>query len=83
MMLKIEFEEQVWAQIINMLAEMPYKQSGAIINTMAQQIQEQQSRGGGNGSVAVDSKTLHQRSAFRATNPVGEGGNKSGDGAGQ
>ena len=41
MMLKIEFEEQVWAQIINMLAEMPYKQSGAIINTMAQQIQEQ------------------------------------------
>ena len=41
MMLKIEFEEQVWAQIINMLAEMPYKQSGAIINTIAQQIQEQ------------------------------------------
>jgi hypothetical protein len=41
MMLKIEFEEQVWAQIINMLAEMPYKQSGAIINTLAQQIQEQ------------------------------------------
>jgi hypothetical protein len=41
MMLKIEFEEQVWAQVINMLAEMPYKQSGAIINTMAQQINEQ------------------------------------------
>ena len=81
MMLKIEFEEQVWAQIINMLAEMPYKQSGAIINTMAQQIQE--SRGGGNGSVAVDSKALHQRSAFRAANPVGAGGDKSGDGAGQ
>ena len=80
MMLKIEFEEQVWAQIINMLAEMPYRQSGAIINTIAQQIQE--SRGGGNGSVATDSKALHQRSAFRATNPVGEGGNKSGDGAG-
>ena len=41
MMLRIEFEELVWAQIINMLAEMPYKQSRAIINTMAQQIQEQ------------------------------------------
>ena len=41
MMLKVEFEEQVWAQIINMLAEMPYKQSGAIINTMAAQIQAQ------------------------------------------
>ena len=41
MMLHIEFEEQVWAQIINMLAEMPYKQSGAIINTMAAQIQAQ------------------------------------------
>jgi len=41
MMLRIEFEEQVWAQIINMLAELPYKQSGAIINTIAAQIQEQ------------------------------------------
>ena len=41
MMLRIEFEEQVWVQIINMLAEMPYKQSGAIINTMAAQIQAQ------------------------------------------
>jgi hypothetical protein len=41
MIIKIEFEEQVWAQIINMLAEMPYKQSGAIINTMATQIQAQ------------------------------------------
>ena len=41
MTLKIEFEEQVWAQIIDMLAEQPYKRSGAIINTMAQQIQEQ------------------------------------------
>ena len=81
MMLKIEFEEQVWAQIINMLAEMPYKQSGAIINTMAQQIQE--SRGGGNGSVATDSKTLHQREKVRAANPVGAGGDKPGDRAGQ
>ena len=54
MMLKIEFEEQVWAQIINMLAEMPYKQSGAIINTMAQQINEQRlpmENAGGNGSI--------------------------------
>ena len=50
MMLKIEFEEQVWAQIINMLAEMPYKQSGAIINTMAQQIQVQQKQQQANGS---------------------------------
>jgi len=41
MIIKVEFEEQVWAQIINMLAEMPYKQSGAIINTIAMQIQEQ------------------------------------------
>ena len=41
MTLKIEFEEQVWAQIINMLAEMPYKQSGAVINTIAMQIQAQ------------------------------------------
>jgi hypothetical protein len=38
---RIEFDEQVWAQIINMLAELPYKQSGAIINTIAAQIQEQ------------------------------------------
>ena len=41
MTLRIEFDEQVWAQIIDMLAEQPYKRSGAIINTMAQQIQEQ------------------------------------------
>jgi hypothetical protein len=41
MILKIEFEEQIWAQVIDMLAEQPYKRSGAIINTMAQQIQEQ------------------------------------------
>ena len=41
MIIKVEFEEQIWAQIINMLAEMPYKQSGAIINTIAMQIQEQ------------------------------------------
>jgi hypothetical protein len=41
MIIKVEFEEQVWAQIINMLAEIPYKQSGAIINTIAMQIQEQ------------------------------------------
>jgi hypothetical protein len=83
MMLKIEFEEQVWAQIINMLAEMPYKQSGAIINTMAQQIQEQHGRGGGNGSVAVDSKALHQREKVRAAHAVGAGRDKPGDGAGQ
>ena len=46
MMLRIEFEEQVWAQIINMLAELPYKQSGAIINTIAAQIQEQRGPSG-------------------------------------
>ena len=41
MMLHIEFEEQVWAQIIDMLSEHPYKRAGAIINTMAAQIQAQ------------------------------------------
>ena len=38
---RIEFDEQVWAEIINMLADQPYKRSGAIINTLAAQIQEQ------------------------------------------
>ena len=51
---RIEFDEQVWAQIINMLAELPYKQSGAIINTVAAQVQEQRtpegSRVGGSNS---------------------------------
>ena len=41
MTLRIEFEEQVWAQIIDMLSEHPYKRTGAIINTMAAQIQAQ------------------------------------------
>jgi len=41
MTLRIEFEEQVWAQIIDMLSEHPYKRAGAIINTMAAQIQAQ------------------------------------------
>jgi len=41
MIIKVEFEEQVWADIINMLADQPYKRSGAIINTMAAQIQAQ------------------------------------------
>ena len=41
MTLKIEFEEQVWAQIIDMLSEHPYKRTGAIINIMAAQIQAQ------------------------------------------
>jgi hypothetical protein len=51
---KIEFDEQVWAEIINMLADQPYKRSGAIINTLAAQIQEQRTPaegsrvGGGN-----------------------------------
>jgi len=50
MILKIGFEEQIWAQVIDMLAEHPYKRSGAIINTIAQQIQEQQpARAPGNG----------------------------------
>ena len=62
MIIKVEFEEQVWAQIINMLAEMPYKQSGAIINTMAMQIQQQRDqeqqpmRAAGNGPVKAESK---------------------------
>jgi hypothetical protein len=63
MTLKIEFEEQVWAQVIDMLAEQPYKRSGAIINTMAQQIQEQ--RGEGNGKMASNGQTLHQRDEAR------------------
>jgi len=49
MLLKIEFEEQVWAQIIDMLADQPYKRAGAVINTMAQQIQDQRPEGKGNG----------------------------------
>jgi hypothetical protein len=63
MTLRIEFEEQVWAQIIDMLAEQPYKRSGAIINTMAQQIQEQ--RGDGNGKMASNGQALHQRDEAR------------------
>ena len=63
MTLKIEFEEQVWAQVIDMLAEQPYKRSGAIINTMAQQIQEQ--RGQDNGKMASNGQTLHQRDEAR------------------
>jgi hypothetical protein len=56
MMLRIEFEEQVWAQIIDMLAEQPYKRSGAIINTMAQQIQEQRPpQMTGNGRMTAES----------------------------
>jgi hypothetical protein len=49
MILKIEFEEQVWSAVIDMLAEHPFKRSGAIINTMAQQIQSQQPKGTSNG----------------------------------
>ena len=57
MMLRIEFDEQVWAQIIDMLAEQPYKRSGAIINTMAQQIQEQRpAMGTGNGPIEAEGK---------------------------
>jgi len=63
MTLRIEFEEQVWAQIIDMLAEQPYKRSGAIINTMSQQIQEQ--RGEGNGKMASNGQALHQRDEAR------------------
>ena len=56
MTLKIEFEEQVWAQVIDMLAEQPYKRSGAIINTMAQQIQEQRlPQMAGNGRMTAES----------------------------
>jgi len=55
MTFKIEFEEQIWAQIIDMLADQPYKRSGAIINTIAQQIQEQRPPGGaGNGKLAEE-----------------------------
>ena len=63
MILKIEFEEQIWAQVIDMLAEQPYKRSGAIINSMAQQIQEQ--RGQDNGKMATNGQALHQRDEAR------------------
>jgi hypothetical protein len=63
MTLRIEFDEQVWAQVIDMLAEQPYKRSGAIINTMAQQIQEQ--RGGNDGKMASNGQALHQRDEAR------------------
>ena len=63
MMLRIEFEDAVWAQIIDMLADQPYKRSGAIINTMAQQINEQ--RGEGNGKMASNGQALHQRDEAR------------------
>ena len=63
MTLRIEFDEQVWAQVIDMLAEQPYKRSGAIINTMAQQIQEQ--RGQDNGKMASNGQALHQRDEAR------------------
>ena len=43
---RIEFEEQIWAEVINMLADQPYKRSGAIINTLAAQIQEQRDPAG-------------------------------------
>ena len=57
MMFRIEFEEQIWSAIIDMLAEHPYKRSGAIINTMAQQIQEQRPPGGaGNGKLAEEQR---------------------------
>ena len=63
MTLKIEFEEQIWAQVIDMLAEQPYKRSGVIINTLAQQIQEQ--RGQGDGKMASNGQALHQRDEAR------------------
>ena len=63
MMLRIEFEEQVWAQVIDMLSEHPYKRTGAIINTMAQQIQEQRpppdSAGNGPIQQTKATKTAH------------------------
>ena len=61
MKLTIEFEEQVWAQVIDMLAEHPFKRSGAIINTMAQQIQAQQPKGASNGQMAPGPIVEEQR----------------------
>jgi hypothetical protein len=67
MIIKVEFEEQVWAQIINMLAEMPYKQSGAIINTIAIQIQEQrppaETATAGNGPIQPTSRGKADKAA--------------------
>jgi hypothetical protein len=73
--LKIEFEEQVWAQVIDMLAEHPYKRSGAIINTMAQQIQDQKPKGVGNGAMETNREALHQRDSKRGANAVDSRGN--------
>lgn len=60
MMLRIEFDEQVWSKIIDVLADRPFKECGAIINTMAQQFAEQRqqpesARPQGNGKLEVES----------------------------
>lgn len=41
MILKAEFDEQVWAKIIDMLATQPYKDVGPLIAALAQQFQAQ------------------------------------------
>jgi hypothetical protein len=45
MILKIEFDETVWAKIIDMLATQPYKDAGPVIAAIAQQFQEQRNPG--------------------------------------
>jgi hypothetical protein len=40
---KIEFDETVWAKIVDMLATQPYKDVGPIIAALAQQFQQQKS----------------------------------------
>jgi hypothetical protein len=43
MILKVEFDETVWARIIDMLATQPYRDAGPVIAAIAQQFQQQKS----------------------------------------
>jgi hypothetical protein len=62
-MIKIEFDEKVWAEVINMLADQPYKRSGLIINSMAHQIQEQQPKETGGINESLRKRREHGEAA--------------------
>jgi hypothetical protein len=66
MIIKVEFDEKVWAEVLNMLVDQPYKRSGLIINSMAHQIQEQQSK---ETSKEVNESVRKDRAAFSAMKP--------------
>lgn len=56
MMFRVEFEEQVWAQVVDMLLDQPGKKCIMIVSMIQQQISEQrppEGPRGGNGSVLV------------------------------